>query len=186
MAISKSTRFEIFARDSFTCQYCGQRPPGIVLEVDHIHPVSKGGGDEVINLVTSCYDCNRGKRAKVISEVAPRPDADLEFLRVQQEIAEVTRFLEAKKERDHYHSLACTALQEAWSEYLTECVPNSRVLTPWINTYGPDEVEASIKIATVAYTNGRFGFDEDRAFRKLLPFVGAVLRNRRQEKREEA
>jgi 5-methylcytosine-specific restriction endonuclease McrA len=59
MAVSKSIRFEIFARDTFTCQYCGRRPPDVVLELDHIHPVSKGGSDEVINLITSCYDCNR-------------------------------------------------------------------------------------------------------------------------------
>jgi len=60
--------------------------------------------------------------------------------------------------------------------------PNSRVLTPWINTYGVEEVERSIKIATIAYTSGRFGFDEERAFNKLLPYVGAILRNRRTDK----
>ena len=87
MSISKSVRFEIFARDGFTCQYCGRRPPEVVLEVDHIHPQSKGGTDDVINLTTSCYDCNRGKRAKVLGAIAPRPDADMAFLKVQQENA---------------------------------------------------------------------------------------------------
>lgn len=41
--ISKGKRFDIFKRDGFTCQYCGKQPPGVVLHVDHITPVSKGG-----------------------------------------------------------------------------------------------------------------------------------------------
>lgn len=61
MAISKKLRFEVFKRDSFTCCYCGSCPPGIVLEVDHIVAVSKGGSDEIDNLITSCFNCNRGK-----------------------------------------------------------------------------------------------------------------------------
>lgn len=57
----KLLRFEIFKRDGFTCQYCGGHPPDKTLEVDHIIPVSKGGTDEMHNLITSCFDCNRGK-----------------------------------------------------------------------------------------------------------------------------
>jgi HNH endonuclease len=183
MSVSKSVRFEVFARDAFTCQYCGRRPPDVVLELDHIHPRSKGGTDEIVNLLTSCYACNRGKSAKVISDVAPRPDADLVFLKVQQEIAEVKRFLAAKKKLDVLHRQAIEALQNTWSEYLTrEDIPSSRVFTPWINTYGADEVERSIKIATIAYTNGRFGRNDGYAFDKLLPYVGAILRNRRADR----
>lgn len=43
-AISKKTRFEVFKRDRFTCQYCGATPPGVLLHIDHIHPVAEGGG----------------------------------------------------------------------------------------------------------------------------------------------
>lgn len=67
MAISKKTRFAIFQRDAFTCQYCGGKPPKAMLELEHITPKSKGGTDDEINLVTSCFDCNRGKGAKVLS-----------------------------------------------------------------------------------------------------------------------
>ena len=59
--LGKKIRFEVFKRDSFTCQYCGQSAPQVILEVDHIVPVSKGGDDELTNLITSCRDCNRGK-----------------------------------------------------------------------------------------------------------------------------
>lgn len=56
--LSKKTRFEVFKRDQFTCQYCGNKPPNTTLEIDHIKAVSKGGNDEIINLITSCFDCN--------------------------------------------------------------------------------------------------------------------------------
>lgn len=61
-ALSKKARFEVFKRDEFSCQYCGRRPPEIVLEVDHIVAVANGGGDDDHNLLTACFDCNRGKR----------------------------------------------------------------------------------------------------------------------------
>jgi len=61
MAISKKIRFEVFKRDNFTCQYCGKTPPNILLEADHLIPKSKKGKDSINNLITSCFDCNRGK-----------------------------------------------------------------------------------------------------------------------------
>lgn len=181
MAIGKTKRFEVFARDGFTCQYCGTRPPEVVLEVDHIHPVSKGGSDEILNLITSCYDCNRGKRAKIISEIAPRPDADMALLKVQQEMVEVKRYLDAKKKRDKAFSKVADAIRECWSENLTEGVgPANKVLIPWLEKYGPDEIEKSIKAAIPSYLRGQFGSGSGE-FHKTLQYVGAILRNRREE-----
>lgn len=54
----------IFARDNYTCAYCGQ--VGGKLEVDHVIPFSKGGSDEVDNLITSCRRCNRQKKDKTV------------------------------------------------------------------------------------------------------------------------
>lgn len=59
--MSVRTRFEVFKRDDFQCQYCGRRSPEVVLELDHIVPICEGGTDDPINLRTSCWDCNRGK-----------------------------------------------------------------------------------------------------------------------------
>jgi hypothetical protein len=186
MPISKSVRFEIFARDGFICQYCGTRPPDVVLEVDHIYPVSKGGTDDLINLVTSCYDCNRGKSARELGKFQPRPDADLELLKVQQEHAEVARYLKAKRKRDAAIRKACCALGETWLKYLTpKSWPHDRVLVPWINRYGAEEVERAIVLTATPYSQGRFGWDEDRVFGKILPYIGAILRNRAIDKQVE-
>lgn len=70
-AMSKSLRFKVFARDSFVCQYCGAHPPAAILHVDHLHPVSKGGKNDIDNLITACEACNLGKGARLLSD-APK------------------------------------------------------------------------------------------------------------------
>lgn len=67
-SLSNKIRFEVFKRDNFTCQYCGRKAPEIVLNVDHIEPVAKGGTNDIYNLVTSCFECNNGKRDKRLND----------------------------------------------------------------------------------------------------------------------
>lgn len=59
-------REEIFERDNYTCNYCGQI--GGKLEADHVIAFSKGGTDDLENLVTSCRRCNRQKKDKSVEE----------------------------------------------------------------------------------------------------------------------
>ena len=102
--IRKSVRFEVFKRDLFTCQYCGATPPTVVLEVDHIEPVALGGGNDEGNLVTACFDCNRGKAARDLG-VTPEAlnDRAARVTESEQQLAgyrEVMRALEERKEAD--------------------------------------------------------------------------------------
>lgn len=60
--VSPSTRYAVLARDRYTCQSCFAT--GVPLHVDHIHPVSRGGGNDPSNLQTLCAECNRGKGAR--------------------------------------------------------------------------------------------------------------------------
>jgi len=62
----KATRTRIFERDNYTCTYCGAR--GGQLECDHVHPVSRGGGNSDSNLTTACKPCNRDKGSKTVDE----------------------------------------------------------------------------------------------------------------------
>ena len=55
----KITRRAIFARDRWTCQYCGRERGK--LTVDHVIPRSKGGSSAWDNIVTCCAPCNRRK-----------------------------------------------------------------------------------------------------------------------------
>ena len=60
-SIPKKLRFEIFKRDSFTCQYCGRRAPDVVLHCDHIEPVACDGPTDVLNLMTACIDATSAR-----------------------------------------------------------------------------------------------------------------------------
>ena len=55
------SRVNVFARDKFTCQYCGARPHRSELNLDHVVPRSMGGRTSWENVVCSCVECNRRK-----------------------------------------------------------------------------------------------------------------------------
>ena len=116
--ISTRQRFEIFKRDLFTCQYCGSHPPSVILHVDHIVPVSKNGGNEKENLITSCSKCNLGKsnielnnipesfilKSEIIKEKEKQLKAYyklMETIRIRQdsEVFSVAKILNEKYER---------------------------------------------------------------------------------------
>lgn len=90
-AIPKKIRFEVLKRDKFTCQYCGKSAPDVVLEIDHIKPVSKGGNNDIMNLVTSCKDCNLGKSNIELSDnsVVKKQQAQLQEIADRKEQLEM-------------------------------------------------------------------------------------------------
>ncbi len=90
-SLSKKTRFEVFKRDSFTCQYCGQKAPDVILELDHIKPVSKGGDNSEMNLTTSCFVCNRGKSDRELSDdsVITKQRKQIEELNIRRQQLEM-------------------------------------------------------------------------------------------------
>lgn len=99
-AIGNKKRFDVFKRDGFTCQYCGAHPPQVVLELDHVTPVSKGGGNEIENLLTACFNCNRGKRDHLLSS-APQSLADkaVEVREREAQLAGYAEVMAAKRDR---------------------------------------------------------------------------------------
>ncbi len=60
----KLSRHNVFRRDDFTCQYCGDRPGPAVLTLDHVLPRAHGGATAWDNLVTACGRCNARKAAR--------------------------------------------------------------------------------------------------------------------------
>jgi len=66
--MTNNLRKEIKIRDNHTCKCCGNsqhKEPNLLLEIDHIIPVSKGGLTKLENLQTLCWKCNRSKGNKV-------------------------------------------------------------------------------------------------------------------------
>jgi 5-methylcytosine-specific restriction endonuclease McrA len=61
-AISRAVRDAVMERDGFRCRQCQSIR---FIEIDHVHPVSKGGGNEISNLQLLCRSCNRQKRDRL-------------------------------------------------------------------------------------------------------------------------
>lgn len=66
--MTPALRHHIIERDNYTCKNCGNstyKEPNLLLEVDHIIPIAKGGITSEENLQTLCWKCNRSKGAKL-------------------------------------------------------------------------------------------------------------------------
>jgi hypothetical protein len=96
--LSKKTRFEVFKRDKFTCQYCGRMAPDVILEVDHIKPVAKGGDNDILNLITSCRDCNRGKGKNLLSQSDVLKKSQKQLLDMAEKAEQEQMMVDWKKE----------------------------------------------------------------------------------------
>jgi 5-methylcytosine-specific restriction endonuclease McrA len=67
------TRFNVFLRDRFECQYCGDGFPTQELTFDHVMPRSKGGRTTWENVVTACSCCNLRKGSRLPRECSMWP-----------------------------------------------------------------------------------------------------------------
>lgn len=145
--VSKGTRFEIFKRDHFTCQYCGAQPPKVVLVIDHIVPVASGGDNDASNLISSCEACNSGKSAKALTTRQVRPDADLLYLETQQEIAELRRYNASKAEREEALQQVIETLQNYWCDVSgLEWCPKDHLVRQYLKVLSPSGVERAFDI----------------------------------------
>lgn len=62
----RELREEVFCRDDYTCQYCGDTAGP--LECDHVVPLIRCGSNAIENLTTACRTCNRAKHTKLVGE----------------------------------------------------------------------------------------------------------------------
>lgn len=172
--ISKSVRFEVFKRDGFKCQYCGRSSPEVILEVDHIVPVSEGGGNEPLNLITSCFDCNRGKGKRKLSDtdIIDRQKAQLEEMNA---LREQTEMMIAWKQElmnlentqvDAIESMVVDITGSGLSEY------GRRDMKTYLRRFGFNEVYEAVIISFTKYE------DFEYAFKK----IGGICYNRKRNR----
>lgn len=113
--LSKKLRFEVFKRDGFACQYCGSNPPSVVLEIDHINPVSNGGNNDIDNLITACFDCNRGKSSCLLSSV-PGSVIDKTEL-ITEKLEQVKAYERIIKSRKKHEEKQINEVQDTFNLY---------------------------------------------------------------------
>lgn len=156
-AIPKKVRFEVFKRDKFTCTYCGRKAPDVVLEVDHIIPVAEGGKNDIMNLTTSCRDCNRGKGKRTLSD-----DSAIERQRVALEDAQDRReqmemMLQWQRDLKDYEDKLVDFIEEILTEPYNEqwrLLPAIRaIIKRHIHSFGFENVVNAAYIAREKYVN---------------------------------
>jgi hypothetical protein len=157
--IPRSTRFEVFKRDSFTCQYCGRKAPDVVLQADHVKPVkahdpSDPSVNDILNLVTACVECNGGKSGNELSDahVIDKRGEQLELLQQRREQLEM--MFEWQKELLHLESDVLDQLHAIWSER-TACYQLNETglsnLRKLVKQYGVEEVLQAIHTVADQY-----------------------------------
>ena len=160
--LSKKIRFEVFKRDKFKCQYCGNSAPDVILEVDHIAPVSKGGKNDLMNLITACFDCNRGKKDKLISDdtAITRQRTQLEELQEKREQLKLM-----SKWREGLRGLSNDAVKivvdeiEAYYEDACEVNDNGKSdIAKWLKKYPLQLILECIPLATKYLKRTNLGF----------------------------
>jgi hypothetical protein len=154
--ISKRIRFEVFKRDKFTCQYCGQSAPNVTLNIDHIHPVSKGGGNDIMNLITACFDCNSGKRDRVLSDESALAKQKIQLDELQERTNQIKLMSMWQKElvkQDHEKTqIALDVIGDLFGVGLNEL--GLKNLRNKIKSFGISEVCESFRIAHAQYYDG--------------------------------
>lgn len=184
-SISKSTRFEVFKRDKFTCQYCGKSAPEVVLHVDHIQPVSKGGDNSIANLITACAACNGGKSNRELSDdtVIAKQKAQLDELQERRDQLEM--MFEWQKGLMNIEIDIVTEASSIWSNLvkpfsLTESGLNN--LKKLLRVYGFPEVVESMKRSAEQYLeyDRETWTPKDDSVEKAWVYVEKIARSRKQ------
>jgi hypothetical protein len=169
-AIKKSVRFEVFKRDSFSCQYCGAKSPDVVLEVDHIKPVAEGGDNSILNLVTACRACNAGKSDKALSDCAAVEKARAQAEELEERRQQLEMIAQWHLSLVDIESQAAAQLERLWLEAVQAepgiCLVQSAKdeLRRWSKNYGYERVcQAIVKSTNSLLRSGHEDDQEERS-----------------------
>lgn len=182
-SISKKLRFEVFKRDSFTCQYCGRSAPDVILEVDHIQPVAEGGENDLLNLITSCHDCNAGKGKRRLSDHQSIQKEKKQLDELQKRREQMDMMILWKKELlkmiQEQADLINDYIQSVTDYSLSTSAKKKLMAT--IRRFTFEEVYEAVEIAVDRYYWGSAG-----SLAVAMNKVGGICYNRRYQKKENA
>ena len=182
-ALSKKIRFEVFKRDSFTCQYCGKSAPSVVLEVDHIKPVSKDGENEITNLITSCAECNNGKSDRELADdsVMAKRKAQLDDLQERRE--QIEMMMDWQGELDELRDQEFTRLVDYVNSKMTGFKVNEagyKDLRLGLRKYGLAEMLECVGISADQYIEfDSSGKQIDSTLGKYLKYITKIAASRK-------
>lgn len=203
--LSKKIRFEVFKRDSFTCQYCGRKAPDIALQCDHVEPVSKGGTNDILNLLTSCVECNIGKSNRRLSDNTILSAKHKLLAESQERKEQIEMMFQWQKELLAIDDHAVNQLGDFWCHFFRGCVildDGKADLHRMLHAYSIDEIINAMKIAKDRYIEYSLGVptetsineawkrlsgichltraDKEKPLLKQIYYIRGILRNRLQ------
>ena len=192
--ISKALRFEVFKRDSFTCQYCGRSAPDVVLQVDHIQPVSKGGQNDILNLITSCRDCNLGKGAKKLDDNTAIVKIKKQLDEVNERREQLEMLMRWKNELLKIREQELDDVCEYWAGMVDPYYMNEngkQIMKKLLYRFSIKEVLEAIDIACHSYLKfipdknekGKYILDH-RSVENAFNKIGGICYNRRKNNAE--
>jgi hypothetical protein len=158
--IPKSIRFEVFKRDSFKCQYCGASAPDVLLQVDHIKAVSKGGTNDIINLITACSACNAGKSDTPLDQNLAVSKARNQLEQLQERREQLEMMMAWMEGLRDLKDEALEKICKYWHDLAPGWSVNDngrKSLQKWIRKFPIDEICRAMNIAAEQYLE----FQED-------------------------
>lgn len=178
-SISKKLRFEVFKRDSFTCQYCGRMAPDVVLEVDHINAVANGGENDIMNLITSCFDCNRGKGKKKLSEHSELKKQQEQLKQLNQKREQLRMMLDWKEQLSNFE---CEQVEEFELRLraitgITLTEHGKESARKWIKQFGLIEILECMEISVSQYYNE----DKNETYEKTFSYIPRIATIRKKQ-----
>lgn len=166
--LSKKIRFEVFKRDKFTCQYCGRKSPDVILQVDHIIPVANGGKNDMLNLVTSCVDCNLGKGANELSDDSAVRKQQQQMQNMADKNEQLEMLIEWRKELQQLADKEVDIINSRLKSIANCCASEigEKKIRGWLKKYDLSLILDAIDISFDKYYDGS---DESRgdAFNKI-------------------
>lgn len=164
-AISKKLRFEVFKRDGFKCQYCGKSAPDVVLHVDHIDPVAKGGSADILNLITSCQDCNLGKGARTLSDDTTLQKQKAQLAELNEKREQLEMMLKWRKDMSDLTGMQIAEVEKLWKEKTGNGFSDygKGEVKKWLKKYSLSEILDSLEISADQYLkpNAEGGFIQE-------------------------
>lgn len=149
----KSLRFEVFKRDKFACQYCGVKAPEAILHVDHLTPVSAGGQNELLNLITACNACNFGKGARLLDDQSLIENQRKQIEELQERREQLEMMLSWRDELSNFNKDIINIIVSHISD-CSKYEPNEAgkaIIRKWIKSYPLKEILHAIDEAFDIY-----------------------------------
>jgi len=161
--------------------------PDVILEVDHIKPVAEGGTNDMLNLITSCRDCNRGKgKTRISDDTALRKQKE-QLAELAEKREQLQMLIEWREELSNMHEEEIDYLCDYWYRvngkyHLTDS--GRARMKNYLKRFTLSEILDAIDIAIDKYyfCGNR---TESFAIELALDKVGGICYNRRKMQEEE-